>query len=91
MSSLFGSVPSRSFSLLLTVSVISKSKATPNHEIKLFSDLENLEVAILKLSQMLQRVINYVDSVLVNIPHCVPLLLTPRSHSISFAGEEDDG
>ena len=47
------------------MNVISKAKSAPNHQVAVMSDLENLEASILKLTQMLERVTNYVDSVLV--------------------------
>jgi len=57
------------------VNVISKAKSAPNHQVTVLSDLENLEASILKLTQMLERVTNYVDNVLVRKNRLLPAFL----------------
>ena len=57
------------------MNVISKAKSAPNHQVTVLSDLENLEASILKLTQMLERVTNYVDNVLVRKNRLLPAFL----------------
>ena len=63
------------------MNVISKAKSAPNHQVTVLSDLENLEASILKLTQMLERVTNYVDSVLVRYSFWILSFVHGNSHS----------
>lgn len=50
---------------MITVDMLASAKSSENRTASLLSDMDHLEVAIVKLQEMLERISKYVDSVVV--------------------------